>query len=217
MKNILICIVLVFSSLTCKRGNKNVNQKFDSNKPLDSSFKIDELEIKDSIFYLKASKDKNGEISLKYRLKHTNIDRDMCFRYFDYSDVVFPDLSVGLIDSHSFKESRYYLVRDSILILPLIGMNNSLSVYILNLQSQQMIISDIRTSFNLLWVNERSSTFLVTDTPVYINDTIYLYKLNKYKLEENTVSLIKTDTVHLHIDLKDNLKINYLIARRILN
>jgi len=213
-------MVLTFASLSCKSGKSSVNvevegthEQFDSLQP--SS--LDQIVTRDSKFYLKASKGKTGEICLKYRLSYTNTYKDFCFKYFDYSDVVFPDTSVGLINGSLFRESSYFLVHDSILILPLIGMNNFLSVYVLNLQSQQVLGSDIRTSFGLVWIDEKSSTFLTTDTPEYINDTTYLYKLNEYKIEGNELSLIKTDTAHLNIDLKDDLMTNYRVARRFLH
>ncbi|NLR62340.1 hypothetical protein HGH93_29885 [Chitinophaga polysaccharea] len=220
MKMIFLYIVLTFASLSCKSGKKPTNAEVgEKHEQFDSlqANNLDQLEAKDSSFYLKASKGKEGEICLRYRLNHTNADKDFCFKYFDYSDVVFPDTSVGVMNGSSFRESSYYLVHDSILILPLIGMNNFLSVYVLNLQSQQVLGSDIRTSFGLVWIDEKSSTFLTTDTPEYINDTTYLYKLNKYKIEGKELSLIKTDTAHLNIDLKDNLKANYRIARRLLH
>ncbi|SDF49190.1 hypothetical protein [Chitinophaga filiformis] len=220
MKMIVLYIVLTFASLSCKSGTKPANAEVDQEQKqgmISQADSPDQLEAKDSSFYLKASKEKDGEICLKYRLNHTNAYKEFCFKYFDYSDVVFPDTSVGIISGDSFRQSSYYLVHDSILILPLIGMNNLLSVYVLNLQSQQVLNSDVRTSFSLVWIDEKSSTFLTTDTPDYINDTTFLYKLNKYKIAGGEMSLIKTDTAHLKVDLKDDVKINYRIARRLLH
>ncbi|SHN16284.1 hypothetical protein [Chitinophaga sp. CF418] len=220
MKMIFLYVALTFTSLSCKSGGSSTSAEVEGkHEQVDSlqADSLDQLEAKDSSFYLKASKGKEGEICLKYRLNHTNTYKYFCFKYFDYSDVVFPDTSVGIINDGSFRESSYYLVHDSILILPLIGMNNFLSVYILNLQSQEVLGSDIRTSFSLVWIDGKSSTFLTTDTPDYINDTTYLYKLNKYKIEGGAMSLIKRDTAHLNVNLKDDLKINYKIARRILH
>lgn len=217
---IFLYIALTFNSFNCKSGKKTTNtevagthEQFDS-LPANN---LDQLEAKDSSFYLKASKGKEGEICLRYRLNHTNIYKEFCFKYFDYSDVVFPDTSVGIISGSSFRESSYYLMHDSILVLPLIGMNNFLSVYVLNLQSQQVLGGDIRTSFGLVWIDEKGSTFLTTDTPQYIDDTTYLYKINKYKIDEKELSLIKTDTAHLSIDLKEDLKANYRIVRQLLH
>ncbi|PSL26358.1 hypothetical protein [Chitinophaga ginsengisoli] len=220
MKMIFLYIVLTFASLSCKSGTKPASAVIEGKQEQAETLQTvspDQLEAKDSSFYLKASKGKDGEICLKYRLSHTNDYKEFCFKYFDYSDVVFPDTSVGIISGASFRQSSYYLVHDSILILPLIGMNNFLSVYVLNLQSQQVLGSDIRTSFGLVWIDEKSSTFLTTDTPDYTNDTTYLYKLNKYKITGGEMSLVMTDTVHMKVDLKDDIKINYRIARRLLH
>lgn len=220
MRKIILYIVLIFASVSCKSGKRTdsneIEKKYERFDSLQAS-SLDQLETRNSSFYLIASKGKTGEICLKYRLSHTNTYKDFCFNYFDYSDVVFPDTSVGVISGSSFRESNYYLVHDSILILPLIGMNNFLSVYVVNLRSQRVLGSDIRTFFSLVWVDEKSCNFLTTDTPEYINDTTYLYKFNKYKIAGNEVAIIKTDTVHLNIELKDDLKVNYRIARRFLH
>lgn len=216
---ILLYIVLVFTVLNCKNRNpinEEVKEKHEQFDSLQAN-NLEGLEAQDSSFYLNASKGNEGEIRLRYRLSYVNTVKDFCFKYFDYSDVVFPDTSVGIINGSSFRQSRYCVVHDSILILPLIGMNNFLSVYVLNLQSQQVIGSDIRTSLGLVWIDEKSSTFLTTDTPDYLNDTTYLYKVNKYKIEGKELSLLETDTAHLNIDLKDDLKANHRIARRLLH
>lgn len=183
----------------------------------DSSGKsvVDQLESRDSIFYLRASKGQSGEICLKYRLNHKGSYRDFCFKYFDYSDAVFPDTSIGITNGRLHDKSNYVLLSDSILLLPVIGMNNSLSVYILNLQSQQVIGDDIRTSLDLVWVDKKSSTFIVADTRSYVNDTTYLYRLNKYKVNGNTLSIVKKDTAHLDVKLEDDFKAGYRVVKRI--
>lgn len=219
MKMILLYIALAFASISCKSGRKPTNIEVEEkSKRFDSlpGNNLDELEAKDANFYLKASKGKEGEICLRYRLNHTNGYKDFCFKYFDYSEVVFPDTSVWIINGNTFRESSYCLVHDSILILPLIGMNNFLSVYVLNLKSQQVLGNDIRTSFSLVWIDDKRSTFLTTDTPQYIDDTTYLYQLNKYKIEGRELLLVKRDTAHLGVDIKDDLKAKDRIARRLL-
>lgn len=220
MRTLLLYVVLTFVTLSCRSGGNRAASEVGENRHKQDTLQAgspDQLVAEDSSFYLKATKGKEGEICLKYRLRHTNTFRNLCFKYFDYSDVVFPDTSVGVIYGDSFRESSYYLVRDSILILPLIGMNNFLSVYVLNLQSQEVLASDIRTSFSLVWVDENRSTFMTADTPDYINDTTYLYKLKKYKITGGEMSVVKTDTAQLKIDYKDDLKMNYRIARRVLH
>jgi len=219
MKTIYPYIILIFTTLSCKNTIKPAHAGIKVKPaPIDSfpANNLDQLEVKDSNLYLKASKDKNGVICLRYQFNLSNTNKAFSFQYFDYSEVVFPDTSIGVIAGGSLRKSNYFLIRDSILILPLIGMNNFLSVYVLNLKSQQVLGDDMRTSLSLVWIDEKNSTFLIADTPSYIDDTTYLYNVNKYKIMGTKLSWVKSYSASLGVDLKDDLNANYKMVRRFL-
>ena len=222
MKNACLYTFFVFTTICCKNAIKPANAAREVKRVRVDSFPVnnlDQLVVKKPNLYLKASKEKNGEICLKYHyhMKGRDTYKECRFQYFDYSDVVFPDTCIGIINGSSFRQSNYYLVRDSILILPLIGMNNFLSIYIINLESQRVLANDIRTSLSLVWINEKTMNFLIADTPSYIDDTTYLYKVNKYKIEGTELPFVKEYSAHLSINRKDDLEANYKMARRFLN
>ncbi|RFS21185.1 hypothetical protein DVR12_17785 [Chitinophaga silvatica] len=207
-----LSLLILLTVLSCQNRSTTIGKSSNTQ----STDSIEHFNVKDSILRLTATPQTDGEICLKYYLNHFASERDLCFKYFDYSDVIFPNISVGILNGHSFRKSNYGLIHDSILVLPLIGMNDFMSVYVLNLASQQILANDIRTSMELVWIDEKKSTFLLSDTPLYINDTTYLYKLKMYKITGSHLSIVRTDTIHMPIDVKDDLRVNYTIAQRIL-
>ncbi|SHL81374.1 hypothetical protein SAMN05444266_10579 [Chitinophaga jiangningensis] len=217
MKMHYLLLVLVLAALSCKSDTSTAEKKEvrKEQKGLLELTDLDQLEINDSSIYLKASKGNPGEICLQYRFVNQIFFQNCCFKYFDYSNVVFPDTSIGIINESSFIVSNYFLFQDSILVLPLIGMNDCLSIYIINLRSKQVIVNDIRTAFSLVWMDKNSASFVITDTPRYINDSTLLYRLNKYSIHGAEVSIMKTDMSYLKYRLKDDLKTQYNIVRRI--
>lgn len=118
--------------------------------------------------YLNIVKDTTGFLIVEYKLKNVNFKKDTIrFRYFDYSDVIFPLKGVAVIKADTFKMYGYKLVKDSILFVPVLANNNSLSLNIIDLKNKNVITNDMRTSLTFVWIKEASDKieFVISDTP----------------------------------------------------
>lgn len=173
----------------------------------------DELLVNEPGLHLKASKKDSGELCFHYQLADNDTMKTFYFKYLNYSDVVFPAAAIGLLNGTKLRIRNYLVVRDSLFILPVIGMQDGLSVFIYNLRSMEMIVYDMRTSFELLWLNEQNMTFFMAASPQQVNDSLYSYELKKYKLTANDVKEISRHKVGINIDRIHEQEVIYNIAK----
>jgi len=206
-----------------KESNKIVpeNIKKDTTKDVIPYFDTDRIDTSMFNIHLKAIKTVKG-ICINYRLKNEDKDRIIEFVVSHYSDIIFPNIAIGLIKPKSYSEYKYYISGDSILILPLIGVNNLLSIYVINLKTQNVLGSDMRTSFDLVWISSgKELTFLTSDTPTIIEDTIknkdiYKYVFEKTLITNEEIISIKRDSVLVNHDIKEDDNFQYRLAKKIL-
>ncbi len=157
--------------------------------------------IHDSLIDLFATKSattvKNiGEIHLKYKLNTDSGFKELSFNYPQFSDIIFPDTAIAIIQGNHVRKSNYYLFRDKKLLFPILGMNFMIT-YVIDLEKNQMIDTyERRTYLPLVWVNSSNETFLVTDSPQYSEDqtAVELYAFI-CKLRENKFSQKKRNYI----------------------
>lgn len=171
--------------------------------------------------YLNIVKDTGGFLIVEYKLKNVNFKKDTIrIRYFDYYDVIFPLNGVSVIKADTFKLYGYKLVKDSILFVPVLANNNSLSLNIIDLKNKNVITNDIRTSLTFVWVKEGSDKieFVISNTPEIEYEENgkekYKYVLSKYELKNNALSTTKIDSVEIDFNIKDDTKREFEIANR---
>jgi hypothetical protein len=215
-------VFFVVVSLYCCGGKQKETQ--DSSPPNPSEVKKVENSIpyldSDTIFkkglnsYLKIQKAEDDFLKLDYKLGVEEKEHSFKLRYFNNSDVVFPEKGIGFLDSKNINLERCYIYNDSILILPILGVNNSLSIYVVDLKNENVLADDIRTSLSFLWIKKKKKLeFVMSDTPE-ISDSTYKYVLRKYELNKDKLKEIKLDSILLKYDLKSNLKREYKYIRK---
>lgn len=190
MRNLIIIIACLLF-ISCGKNNLNKNEKD----------------------YLVITKDSNGFITLEYKLKKVNLKKDtLRFRYFDYNDNIFPINGVSIIESKKYKLYGYKILKDSILFLPVLANNNSLSLNIINLKNKEVITNDLRTSLTFVWLKERADKieFIVSYTPKVTDDGTlaekYKYVLIRYELKNDELNATKIDSIETNYDIKNNIK-----------
>jgi hypothetical protein len=220
---IYIVIILLFASCSNKKANnfdviavqKNNNDSV-NNKINDSNNKVelDTIFRKEKDFYLKIQKLENGFLKLDYKLKHDKKEHSYKMRYFDYSEVAFPINGIGHLDSKYLKLEKYSIYKDSILILPIVSMPNTLSLYVIDLKNEKILMNDFRTSLIFLWIRTKNGLeFIRADSPV-VTDSIYKYTLRKCRLKSNYLEDIKVDSIVLNYNINDSIKKQYEIIKR---
>ncbi len=131
---------------------------------------------------------KTSRVNIQYRLNGMKEEKNVSFAYLNYSDQVFPDTAIALIENGAYKKMQYCLIGDSLLILPLIVHNNMLSTYIVNLKTGAIIGNDIRTSLYLIWVYlKNNNIFFVSSDSPKLNDTSVAYVLINCRIKNNRV------------------------------
>lgn len=206
MRN-LILVVVCFLFFCCKNYKSDNVHSFQSK------------DIKKD--YLNIVKDTGGFLIVEYKLKNVNFKRDTIrFRYFDYNDVIFPLNGVSVIKANTFKEYGYKVIKDSILFVPVLANNNSLSLNIVDLKNKNVITNDLRTSLTFIWVKELSDKieFIISDTPKIEYEENgkekYKYVLSKYELKDDALRTTKKDSVEMDFDVRENIKSEFEIVNR---
>lgn len=176
---------------------------------------LDTIFRKEKDFYLKIKKLDDGFLQLDYKLNNDKKQHSFKMRYFDYSRVTFPINGVGHLDSKYLKLEKYSIYKDSILILPIVSMPNTLSLYVIDLKNEKKLMDDFRTSLIFLWIRTKNGLeFIRADNPV-ITDSTYKYTLRKCRLNSNYLEDIKVDTIILEDDINSDLKKQYEIIKKI--
>lgn len=205
LKNLTILILLV-KCVGCinrpvEESNKSDSAKIANN--LDSNF-VDLNDYIDTsvtgVEKLKISKEKTL-IKLTYKLSERNNFDSIKFQHTDFSEIIFPKKSIGLITKTGFIVQRFYLAKNKILILPLIGINNKLQIYYIDLKNGTIDDQDIRTSFELVWINEITQSIYTSNMPEYLDSTLR-YKINEYTISSNGLHIER----RFDIETKDNLE-----------
>ena len=189
MRNLIIIVAcLLFTS--CGKNNLGKNKKD----------------------YLTITKDTNGFLTLEYKLKKVKLKKDtLRFRYFDYSDNIFPLNGVSVIKSKKFKLYDHTILKDSILFLPVLANNNSLSLNIINLKNKEVITNDLRTSLTFVWIKEQADKieFIISYTPKASDNGAlaenYKYVFIKYELKNDELNVTKIDSIETNYDIKSNI------------
>jgi hypothetical protein len=243
MKSIFIFISVSFILLCCSNnhyGKDNGNEMSDSLGMIIDGIQIqDQINKKDSIDQIILDKQERlvvhdsaidlivtksetelvtiGQMCLKFRLKGKLDYDEFCFRYPKFSDVIFPDTSVGILNNGKYRESNYYLFEDEKLLLPICGMN-FLLVYVLDLKNKQVLRElERRTYLQLVWVDEKSSKYLVTDSPQFRGDqTSVFYNVFVFNVKKNKIDLVGADRMTFKIEENQDRRLVYLNAKRIL-
>jgi hypothetical protein len=175
---------------------------------------LDTIFRKEKDFYLKIKKLDDGFLQLDYKLKNDKKQHSFKMRYFDYSRVAFPINGVGHLDSKYLKLEKYSIYKDSILILPIVSMPNTLSLYVIDLKNEKKLMDDFRTSLIFLWIRTKNGLeFIRADNPV-ITDSTYKYTLIKCRLNSNYLEDIKVDSIILKDDINTDLKKQYKIIKK---
>jgi len=150
--------------------------------------------------HLKIHKLENG-VTLVYRYKTERKIRTLHIVHPLFSDVVFPELSVGVIEPGIYKERQFYIINDSLLILPLIGISNKLHIYVVNLLSEKVYEQDIRSAFSYVWINPSSLSFVTSNAPYYKDDTL-VYTLNLYTIRPSEIILSKKKAIEVGSEIE---------------
>lgn len=199
------------SNSTVKTINNSTVKTINNSTPYLESDTIFKKELNS---YLKIQKTGDDFLKLNYKLKIEEKEHSFTVRYFNDSDIVFPEKGIGVLDSKKLKLERYYIYNDSILVLPILGVNNTLSTYVIDLKNENILADDVRTSLSLLWIRKKKKLeIIMSDTPE-ITDTTYKYVLHKYELDKNKLNEIKLDSILLKYDLKSSLKKEYKFIRK---
>lgn len=169
---------------------------------------------KEKDYYLKIHKLENSFLKLDYKLKKEKKNHSFKMRYFDYSEIVFPNKSIGHLDLKYLKSEKYFIYKDSILILPILSMPNTLSLYVIDLKNEKVLMDDFRTSLFFLWIRTKNGLeFIRADNPV-VTDSTYKYTLIKCRLKSNYLEDIKVDSIVLKDDINIDLKKQYEIIKK---
>jgi hypothetical protein len=208
-----ITLILIVTACTNNNSNNKIRNgiKNDSGISVPKFSNIDKIIDSTPNYYLVATKTATT-INLKYKRKGSEKDSNISFPFSNYSEVVFPDTAIGLIQNKTYVKMKYYLFGDSLLILPLIGVNNLLSIYIINLKNGELIGDgeNNRTSLNLVWVYVKKGEvyFITSDTPLekggFVKYVLITSKIKKDSLEE-----IRRNPILLKKNIDDNLQLEY--------
>jgi hypothetical protein len=173
--------------------------------------------------FLNITKDTTeGYLSIKYKLSRINKEEDIIkLRYFDYDDNIFPLNGVGVINGKTFKLEKHTIINDSILFLPVIANNNSLSVNILNLKTKELLATDIRTFLSFVWINSSNKKikFIVSDNPKIIdgneNKEMFEYHLKIYEIRNGELQYIRKEILNLTDEIGNNINEEFKIIHSI--
>ncbi|GAA3772686.1 hypothetical protein [Flavobacterium ginsengiterrae] len=196
---------------TQKKNNDSIQNRINNSIKIAS---LDTIFRKEKDFHLKINKLENGFLKLDYKLKNEKKKHSFKMKYFDYSEVVFPINGVGHLDSKKLKLEKYSIYKDSILVLPIVSMPNTLSIYVIDLKNEKKLMDDFRTSLFFLWIRTKKGfEFIRADNPI-LTDSTYKYTLIKCRLNSNYLEDIKTDTIVLKNNINDDLKKQYELIKR---
>ncbi|KAF2342576.1 hypothetical protein [Flavobacterium tistrianum] len=215
-----IYFIILLSLYGCADRKKEVNSKKSNliiEKKVDDSasyFESDTIFKKEQDSYLKIGKVDDDFLKLDYKLKKEEKSHSLKIRYFTDSDIIFPKNGIGILNNKKTSLERYSFLNDSILVLPILGVNNTLSTYIIDLKNEVVLDDDVRTSLSLVWIRKKEKSELIfSDTP-QVTDSTYKYILRKYVFEKNKLNEIKVDSVLLKYNLTKNLKKEFKLIRK---
>ena len=223
VKSRLLLCIIVLSILSSCVNNKSVDDKKDTPKASvlvkrgTDSILIPEKSdtVIKGLINLDMEK-VDGGVNLIYKYKNETKIRTVHIAHTDYSAIVFPELAVGVITGkNSFRSERFYIINDSLLVLPLIGISNRLHVYIVNLPFEKVCDPDIRTSFSYVWVKPGNAGFITSDSPVYKDSTI-LYQLHEYQIKPDNISLSRVKNVEVKSEIDESLKEQFSFVKALL-
>lgn len=202
----ILSLSLLF--MGCKQDNvqpvkKTQNSVSDSIPYADS----DTIDYSGATYFLKIKKLENGFLELNYSLGKKSGPQSFKMKYFDFSDVAFARNGVAVFDGKTTRYNKYYIVRDTILILPVNANDNSLSVNIIDLKNQKVLFDDLRTSLNSFWIYDTSGiTCIMADSPEFM-DPQYEYKLEEYKFTGSELIKLKQKQWTSNESLKNTITI----------
>lgn len=222
-----IVIILLINSCNDKKVN-NGNVIIRQNKTTDSihqrindSVKMASLDTifrKEKDFYLKIHKLPNSFLQLDYKLKNEKKEHSFKLRYFDETDNIFPINGVGHLDSKNIKLEKYYIYKDSILILPILSIPNQLSLYFIDLKKEENLVYYFKTSLLFFWIRTKNGLEIISAKRPEIdydyNYNTYKYTLIKWRLKSDYLEDVKVDSIVLKYNINDSLKKQYEIIKR---
>jgi hypothetical protein len=158
----------------------------------------------------------NDGFTLKYQLKTEDSAKTISKKFINQYDVIFPELSIAIFkDTSSYRKQRLYVYADSILIMPLLGVNNYLQFYIINLRSGISYGDDIFSSLSMIWIKERNGlTIYRADTPVE-NDSVATYKINSFSIARNKISPERSKFIKLNAPMRYDEDKQFKIIKRL--
>lgn len=207
MKKTGIILLTIFFICAC---SKNQHKCKSSTRLSKTSKSVEKRSLKDFIDIRKDSIE--GFLIVKYKISKINNNAQFIkFRYFNFDDNIFPINGVSVINGRKFKSEKYTIINDSILILPVLANNNSLSVNILNLKTKELIATDIRTSMSFVWVSNVNgkSKFIVSDNPKINyngeNSVIFKYTMLMYEIKNGELQFVRKKTAELTEKISVNI------------
>lgn len=190
-------------------GNKNKGEVDSRASLFPLSNNANELEINDLIDtsfsgleYLFINKD-DDIIKLNFKLTDSLTSDSLTFQHNDFSEVVFPKKSVAILGDVDFTTQRFYVSEKLILVLPLIGVNNKLQIYFIDLRNKKIVNADIRTFFELVWINPQTQLMYTSNFPEYLDSTI-IYKINEYSITTNGFEFKRNYTIETKNNIEDS-------------
>lgn len=186
----------------------------------DSSFRDpDTLDVHLPGLDLRGRKEPGEQVVLTYRVQG-GPEKELTFRFPDYSAVVFPDRAITVLDDSAYHYKKLLFLGDSLLILPLIGIHNYITAVVINLRTGAVLASDNRSFFSTIWVRTRPRLRLLSSDMPYPDPDAsresYRYHLTEWTVEANeirqTAEYRFSDTHWLH----EGESLTYPIARRYL-
>ncbi len=209
----LICLILYDCNVSHKRTIETDKTISNSNSKVSvDSIPFEKEDILDTMtpkIHLKAKKIKSG-INLTYSFFNESAEHSLNFGISHFSNWVFTHKALGLINRDSFKRVDILIVGDSLLFLPLIGVNDKLSLYVINIKTEKLLYSDIRTSFDLFWINERNLKIATANSQDFTDSKFkyiyYVSQLNEIgmnkRIKDSVTSIYPIDE---NIDLQFRL------------
>jgi len=189
MQQLSYSIILGLCLATCNFSQKNPYESTERvavAKPIveqfDTVIQHSSLTVKriDDKIYLKYKKRGQNSVSIKLPFYHN-------------SELAFPSSSVVGFSkgATNLNLGRCFFYQDSVLVLPLLGVNNTLSSYIVNLQSGKIILDDVRTSFFWIWIDSGDGSLYLASTLNPHDDSLYKFTMKKAIIRHDSLLFVE--------------------------
>jgi len=173
---------------------KNAPNKTEENKN-------DYLDVVTSGYHIRADRF-DSLIFLKYKSINDSAYHYVDFKYSNVSDVAFPTFSIGLIGNGHYVREKVYIYNNCFLILPVIGINNYLSFYLIDLNTGTLLTDDVRTSLELIWINNEKQPEIILADRSSSNSTSYSYTFYVCSIVNNEIITKKKKKISFDEDLR---------------